>query len=111
MRAGDVSAVELAEIHLRRVEQTAATVNAVVWHDREATLCAAKAADKRRRRGEEAPLLGLPVTIKESIDLADSPTTLGEPLFANHRAGEDAPVVARLRAAGAVIVGKTPIQR
>jgi amidase len=70
---------------------------------------AAKAADAALARGECAPLLGLPMTVKESFNVAGLPTTWGVPTASNWRPNEDALAVARLKAAGAVILGKTNV--
>jgi amidase len=66
-------------------------------------------ADAARARGEDRPLLGLPLTIKDSIDVAGLRGTAGVPAFAERRPEADAPVVARVRAAGGVIMGKTNV--
>ena len=68
---------------------------------------AAIAADQALARGERRPLLGLPMTVKESFNVAGLPTTWGIPAFKDWRPTEDAVPVQRLKAAGAVIIGKT----
>src|SRR5207244_3169295 len=70
---------------------------------------AATAADAALARGERTPLLGLPLTVKDSIDVQGLPSTAGLPERASHRAASDALLVRRLREAGAVIMGKTNI--
>jgi Asp-tRNA(Asn)/Glu-tRNA(Gln) amidotransferase A subunit family amidase len=65
--------------------------------------------DRQFAQGERLPLLGLPMTVKEALDIAGLPTTWGLPPFRNFRPKEDAVVVARLKAAGAVILGKTNV--
>jgi amidase len=111
LRGRRVSAVELAEAHLRRAVDTRESVNALAWWDEARVTACAAAADARLGRGDDAPLLGLPVTVKESIDLAGSPLTLGEPGYAGRRSAADGALVARLHAAGAVVLGKTNLAR
>ncbi|MBE1493114.1 amidase [Amycolatopsis lexingtonensis] len=102
IRRGALSSRELTEGLLARID--ADDLNAVVVTDREAALEAAAAADRGAATG---PLHGVPITVKEAFDVAGLPTTWGEPAFAGHRADRDAVVVERLRAAGAIVVGKT----
>jgi len=107
LRTHRVSARELADWHLHRAAETRETVNSVVWWDEERARAEAASADARIGRGDEAPLLGLPVTFKESIALRGSPMTLGERSFIGRRCTMDSPLVARARRAGAVVLGKT----
>src|SRR3954452_25206137 len=109
LRDGEVSATELLDLHLHRIERFNGTLNAIVTPDFERAREAASAADARLQRGEHAPLLGLPLTIKDSIDVQGLPSTAGLPDRAEHRAPADALLVTRLREAGAVIMGKTNI--
>jgi amidase len=109
MDAGAVSAVELAEAAIERIRRHDGALNAICVDDTERALVAARDADTARARGERRPLLGVPATVKESFDVAGLPTTWGLPPFADHRATEDAVAVARLKAAGAVILGKTNV--
>jgi amidase len=109
LRGRRVSAVELLDLHLRHIERHNPTLNALVTPDFEAARRAAGAADAARAGGEERPLLGLPLTVKDSIDVAGLRGTAGMPAFADRRPVADAPVVARARAAGAVIMGKTNV--
>ncbi|GAA5039934.1 amidase [Actinopolymorpha pittospori] len=106
---GEVSAVELAEEAIERIERLDPKINAVVVHDFDRALQAAHAADAARARGERGPLLGIPMTVKESFNVAGLPTTWGIPPFAGFVPAEDALVVARLKTAGAVILGKTNV--
>lgn len=76
------SAVELAEQAIARIEQHDATLNAVCVPDFERALDAARAADAARARGDTRPLLGVPMTVKESFHVAGPPTTWGMPEFA-----------------------------
>jgi amidase len=105
----DVSAVERLDLQIRRIEQHDRRINGVVIRDFERAREAATAADAALARGEQRPLLGLPITIKECIDVAGLPTTGGLAARADAIADTDALVVTRLRAAGAVIMGKTNV--
>src|SRR6478609_53003 len=106
--AGAVSAETYARACLARIEALDGEVKAFAHLDREHVLAQARALDERRMQGHPlGPLHGIPVAIKDIIDTADYPTELGSPLAAGRRPRHDATVVARLRAAGAVIVGKT----
>src|SRR5215467_6426498 len=83
-------------------------IRAFAHLDRDHALGEARALDERRAQGRPlGPLHGVPVAIKDIIDTADFPTELGSPLAAGRRPWRDATVVARLRAAGAVIIGKS----
>lgn len=106
---GRVSAVELLEHSLARIARFDGELNAVVAHDYEAARAAAREADAALARGERRPLLGVPVTVKESFDVAGLVTSVGNPAFAANRAERDSLAVAALREAGAVIVGKTNV--
>jgi amidase len=102
-----VSSRELTEAALRRIEILNPPLNAVVDMRPEEALRDADRADDERSVGAPRPLLGLPITVKEAVDVAGMQTTWGNPAFAGHRAAEDATVVRRLREAGAIVVGKT----
>jgi amidase len=104
-----VSAVELLDLHLRRIERYNPAINAIVTFDDEHAQQAAKAADEARARGEHGALLGLPVTIKDTIDVKGLPGTAGVERYRDRRPEQDAPLAARVRAAGAVIIGKTNV--
>jgi fatty acid amide hydrolase len=107
---GDISASEAVEAHIARIEQVNPQLNAVVVKRYEAARAEARIADERRKAGDAVGLLhGLPVTIKDSLDLTDTPSTFGLPSRANHRASKDEPHVARLRQAGAIPLGKTNV--
>ena len=103
MRHGEVSAAELAEEAL-----TAATPELGAWElvDAEGVRAAARAADRRRRDGDDAPLLGVPIAVKDVIDVAGLPTRAGSAGW-SRLPSRDAGAVAALRAAGATVVGKT----
>ncbi|UQU62653.1 amidase [Couchioplanes caeruleus] len=109
MDAGEVSAVELAMAMIARIERLDGDINAICVPDFDRALAAAGEADAARSRGEAGPVLGVPMTVKDSIDVAGLPTTWGFPRFKDHVATSDAVAVARLRAAGAVILGKTTV--
>lgn len=108
IRSGKVSAVEVVEAHLRRIEQVNPAVNAVVHVMAEQALERAREADRATAAGAELPRLhGVPFTVKEMIDVAGTPTTQGLRALANAYPARDAPAVERLRAAGAIPVGRT----
>jgi amidase len=109
LSAKQVSAVELAQDAIDRIERHDRRINAICVRDFEAALEAARAADAARARGETKPLLGLPVTVKESYNIAGLPTTWGIPSQKDFIAAEDALSVARVRDAGGVILGKTNV--
>ena len=106
----EIGCVELLEFFFKRVDRFNATFNAIVIERREAALQRAKAADAALSRGDRwGPLHGVPMTVKESYDLAGTPTTWGIPHLKNNLAAKDALSVARLKDAGAVIFGKTNV--
>jgi len=108
IREGLVSAVELAEACLARVREVDAQVQAWAFLDPEHVLAQARAADDLRKSGAAiGPLHGVPVGVKDIFDTSDMPTEDGTVLHAGRTPEEDATAVARLRAAGAVIMGKT----
>jgi len=108
LRKGDISAEAAAMRCLGRIAGTDAAVQAWAFLDPQLVLAQARAADRRRAAGQPCgPLHGVPVGIKDIIDTADMPTENGTVLHAGRRPAVDAEVVTRLRAAGAVIVGKT----
>src|SRR4051794_8771573 len=100
---GHVSAREACDAAIARIERIDAAINAVVVRDFERARLQADAADAARARGERRPLLGVPMTVKESYDVAGLPTTWGLTAFRDFRPAEDAVAVARLKQAGAVI--------
>jgi amidase len=103
-----VSPVELLDACLSRTATVNHAVNAVVALDPERARAAARAAEAAIQRGDQlGPLHGLPVLIKDTQDTEGLRTTYGSPLFADHVPTADAGSVARLRAAGAIIFGKT----
>ncbi len=106
---GTVSSRELTAEAIARIERLDGALNAVVVRDFDRALVAAAEADAALARGERRPFLGLPITVKESFNLAGLRTTWGMPWFSEFRATEDAVAIARLKAAGAVVIGKTNV--
>ena len=108
IRTGRASAREAVASALARLEAVNPQINAVVQFMAEEALAAADAADVKQRRGEALPPLhGVPVTVKVNVDQVGYATTNGIVAFKDAVAKEDAPVVANLRAAGGIIVGRT----
>jgi amidase len=108
LAAREISAGELLDACLAQVEQLNPSVNAVVALDIEGAKRRAREADEVAARGGSlGPLHGLPLTIKDSFEVVGMPTSSGFEELPNHRPTRDAMPVARLRAAGAVIFGKT----
>lgn len=109
---GEVSAVEVVEAHIQQIERVNPKLNAVVIKRYDAARAEAKQADARRAKGEPlGPLHGVPITIKECLDLEDTPSTFGLPSRANLLAQHDDAYVARMRQAGAIILGKTNVSQ
>ena len=104
-----ITAVELLELHLRRIERYNPQLNAIVIPNYDQARQVAAQADVALAQGEVKPLLGLPLTIKDCIHVKGLRVTGGVPERAQVIAEEDAPVAARVRAAGAVIMGKTNV--
>lgn len=109
LHRGELSARELALHYLDRLGEADQRLNAVVSLDRDAVLKAADETDLARRAGDTCRLLGLPVTIKDLIDVAGLPCTGGSWARAGCVPDTDATVVARLRAAGAIVLAKTNV--
>jgi Asp-tRNA(Asn)/Glu-tRNA(Gln) amidotransferase A subunit family amidase len=108
VRDGRLTSQALVEAYLQRIAAREAEVQAWAFLDPEHALRQAKAADAWRKRGRPlGPLHGVPVGVKDIVDTADMPTENGTVLHAGRRPGEDAALVGLLRAAGAVILGKT----
>src|SRR2546430_5213409 len=106
LASGEVTSDELVRRSLRVIDASQSTLNAFRVVLTRSALADAAAADRRRASGDEAPLLGIPIAIKDDIDIAGVPTAFGTSGYVPS-ATHDAEVVRRLRAAGAVIVGKT----
>src|SRR6476646_1390172 len=108
VRNREISPVELVESHLRQIRDCNPRLNAFVLVMAEEALAAAKQAEAAVMRDDSLGLLhGVPVTVKDSFDVAGLPTMAGSTLREGHSAEADATSVARLRAAGAIILGKT----
>src|SRR5512143_953484 len=102
------SAVDLLDASLAAIAEHGARTNAFILVDAEGARAAARVADDERRRGvARGPLHGMPISIKDLVDVAGQPTTAASRVRAEHIASHDAPVVRRLRDAGAVLIGKT----
>lgn len=108
IRSRQASSVEVVEAHLRRIEAVNPTINAVVILMAEQALEVARQAD-RAAAGDAAlpPLHGVPFTVKENIDVAGTPTTQGLRALADAYPTRDAPIVERLKTAGAIPIGRT----
>ena len=109
MAAGEVSSVELTGAAIARLERIDGEIGAVCVPDLDRALAAARVADVARRDGDRRPLLGIPMTVKESFNVAGLPTTWGIPAFKDFIAPADALAVERLRGAGAIVLGKTNV--
>ncbi|HWC05476.1 MAG TPA: amidase [Methylomirabilota bacterium] len=108
IREGRVTSVELVTDCLKRVEEVESRVQAWAFLERDHAMRQAEAADVHRQHGKAlGPLHGVPIGVKDIFDTGDMPTELGSPVWAGRTPRRDAAVVARLRAAGAVILGKT----
>ena len=104
----EVSSVELLDAYLARVEKHNPAINAVVALDVERARSSAQQADDELARGSSrGPLHGVPMTIKDAFETEGIVTTSGAPELASHRPERDAEPVARLKAAGAIVFGKT----
>ena len=107
LAARGVSALELTNAAIARIEALDGKLNAVVVRDFERARAAAKDADAALARGERKPLLGVPMTVKESFNIAGLQSTWGRADAKGWLAPEDALTVTRLKGAGAIILGKT----
>ncbi|WP_018911918.1 amidase [Thiomonas sp. FB-6] len=113
LSAAQVSAAELTEAAIARIERYEPLLNAVCVRDFARARDAAREADRALARGERRPLLGVPLLVKESFNVAGLPTTWGFPQHRDFTAAQDALAVAlavaRAKAAGAVVLGKTNV--
>ena len=108
IREGVISSEQFVKAFLERIVQVDGQVQAWTFLDHEYALEQARAADERRLSGQPiGPLHGVPIGIKDIFDTADMPTEYGSAIYAGRTPSRDATVVAMLRAAGAVIMGKT----
>ena len=110
IRRKKLGSLELLEFYLQRVEKFNPQLNAIVAMDEAQAIVQARRADRMTLRGESmGPLHGVPMTIKESFDVVGMPSTWGRMDMQHHMPHKDADVVTRLRAAGAVVFGKTNV--
>lgn len=108
LTAGEITSEDLVGACIGRIVARDADVRAWAHFNAEAALNAARVSDARRARGEAMPpLSGIPVGVKDIIDTRDFPTELGSEIFSGRQPSGDAFVVSQLRAAGAIILGKT----
>ncbi|MEO7083195.1 MAG: amidase [Gemmatimonadaceae bacterium] len=104
----NTSASDLVEASLAAIAQHGEATNAFILVDAEGARAAAAAVDEERKRGvDRGPLHGMPISVKDLIDISGQPTTAASRVRAHHVASRDSTVVRRLRAAGMVIIGKT----
>ncbi|MBE0623795.1 MAG: amidase [Burkholderiales bacterium] len=101
---GGLGVAELVEACLARIEAREPQVRAWTYLDAETARAQARDCDAK---GPRPPLYGVPIGIKDIIDTADMPTAYGSPIYADHRPAADADCVARIRAAGGIVLGKT----
>lgn len=110
VRKGDIGSLELLDLYLDRINQLNGLTRALCVIDAERARKRARAADRARSQGESwGPLHGLPITVKESFDVAGLPTTWGVSEYRNNIATGNAAAVDRLLAAGAIVMGKTNV--
>lgn len=109
VRMRSVSALELADAAIARIEARDGPVNAVVVRDFDRAREQARQIDSGVAKGAELPLAGVPMTVKECFNVAGLPTTFGLEIARDYRPTEDADAVRRLKDAGAVILGKTNV--
>lgn len=109
MARREINAQEACEAAIGRIEALDGAINSVVVRDFDQARKDAKTADERRAQGDQSPLLGVPITVKESFHLKGWPTTWGFSEHRDHVADTDALAVKRLKAAGAVVLGKTNV--
>ena len=108
IRGGDVSSLEVVDSHLARVDAVNGHLNAVVRVLADEARVAAQAADEAVAAGAElGPLHGVPISVKDNIAVAGTPTTNGVPAYAEENAEEDALIVTRLKQAGAIVLTRT----
>jgi amidase len=109
--AREISSVELTQASLARIAEVNPRINALIAVDPSAALEAAAASDRCIARGEAGALEGLPISVKDAFNVAGFTASVGAPALKDRRPASDAPAVARLRAAGVVILGKsnTPV--
>lgn len=107
-RSGDLSPVEVTQLTLERIEALNPTLNAFITVTGDVAMQAARRAEQELQAGtDRGPLHGIPVALKDLVDTAGIRTTAGSRILAEHVPEQDAPIVTRLKEAGAVLVGKT----
>ncbi|NUQ39535.1 MAG: Asp-tRNA(Asn)/Glu-tRNA(Gln) amidotransferase GatCAB subunit A, partial [Caldilineales bacterium] len=106
LRRGEISSVELTQAYLDRIALLDPQVHAYLHVDADLALAQAAAADARRAAGEDAPLLGVPLAVKDVITVRGMPTTAASRMLAGFMPPYEATVSERLRAQGAVFLGK-----
>lgn len=112
LAANQTSSSELLEYYIARYQRYNAAINAIVHRDLDSARQRARAADSARIRGESwGPLHGLPMTIKESIEVIDMPCTAGVPSLAAHVSSRNSDVADALISAGAIVFGKTNVSK
>ena len=109
LRARKVSSVELVEMHVKRINERDGALNAIPIRTADRARDAARLADAALARGQRAPLLGLPMTLKESTQTAGLPQTAGIVAFKDYRPAGDGPLASAVFSAGACLLGKTNI--
>ena len=108
LAAGTITSVELTEAHFARIEDVDSDVHAFLYLDKEGALAQATESDAKRGRGEaQSPLSGVPLALKDLLTQKGIPTTCGSRILEGWRPPYDSTVVAKLKAAGVVILGKT----
>ena len=105
----EISSEELVETTISRIEDLDKEINSVVVRDFERARASAKIADKAIAQHKRLPLLGLPITVKESFNISGLSTTWGNPQYKDWHPNDDALITARLKKAGAIIIGKTNV--
>jgi fatty acid amide hydrolase len=110
--SGELSSCEVVEAHIRRIEAVNPTLNAIVVPMFDQARLEAQAADRACQQGRMlGPLHGVPITVKEFFDVRGTPTTAGLTSRSKKIASKDAPLVSRLRQAGAIVLGKSNVQQ
>lgn len=110
IRERQISPVEACDAYLQRIQELNPALNAFAWVDAEGVRRQAREAERIAMQADDSrPLLGVPVTIKSCIDVAGFPCVAGSRLRAGYVAAQDAPLVKRLKAAGAIVIGNTTV--
>ena len=108
LAAGTTTSVELTNAHYAQIEKVDTAVHAFLYLDKEGALAQAEAVDAKRKSGAElSPLAGVPLALKDLLTQKGVPTTCGSKMLEGWRPPYDSTVVAKLKAAGIVILGKT----